>query len=102
VVLKALAFRGRGENKDAYDLYYVIRNFGESVEDVAARLRPLLADDGAQRAMQILQGDFLDHGGVGARRVAEFLGGAPNDEMQADVVGYVQQLLRSLGVLPRR
>ena len=27
VVLKALAFKGRGENKDAYDLYYLVRNF---------------------------------------------------------------------------
>jgi hypothetical protein len=27
VVLKALAFRNRGENKDAYDLYYHIRNY---------------------------------------------------------------------------
>ena len=28
VVLKSLAFDGRGENKDAYDPYYVIRNRG--------------------------------------------------------------------------
>jgi len=27
VVLKAFAFKGRGENKDAYDLYYLARNF---------------------------------------------------------------------------
>ena len=26
VVLKSLAFRLRGENKDAYDLYYLVRN----------------------------------------------------------------------------
>jgi len=44
VVLKALAFLGRGENKDAYDLYYLVRNFGESVDDVTACLRPLLSD----------------------------------------------------------
>ena len=44
VVLKALAFDRRGENKDAYDLYYLIRNYGSGVSDVAARLRPLLGD----------------------------------------------------------
>jgi predicted nucleotidyltransferase len=33
VVLKALAFRTRGENKDAYDLYYVIRNYDCQVVD---------------------------------------------------------------------
>lgn len=93
VVLKALAFLGRGENKDAYDLYYLVRNFGASVEDTASCLRPLLEDDEARRAVQVLRDDFLDHDGVGPRRVAEFLQGGPNDEIQADVVGFVQALL---------
>ncbi|MBI5527217.1 MAG: hypothetical protein HY897_12850 [Deltaproteobacteria bacterium] len=96
VVLKALAFLGRGENKDAYDLYYFIRNFGAGVEDVADCLRPLLGDDEAQRALQVLRDDFLEHDGVGPRRVAEFLQGGPDDEIQADVVGFVSELVRSL------
>jgi hypothetical protein len=93
VVLKALAFLGRGENKDAYDLYYLVRNFGAGVEDVAACLRPLLGDDEAQRALQVLRDDFVDHDGVGPRRVAEFLQGGPDDEIQADVVGFMKTLL---------
>jgi len=93
VVLKALAFRGRGENKDAYDLYYLVRNFGEGVEDVAACLRPLLNDDEAQRALHVLREDFLDHEAIGPRRVAEFLQGGPDAEIQADVVGFVEKLL---------
>ena len=31
VVLKALAFHIRGENKDAYDLFYLLRNHGRGV-----------------------------------------------------------------------
>ena len=92
-MLKALAFLGRGENKDAYDLYYLIRHCGGGVEDVAACLRPLIGDDEAQKALQILRDDFLDHHGVGPRRVAEFLHGGPDDEIQADVVGFVAALL---------
>jgi hypothetical protein len=38
VALKALAFDLRGENKDAYDLFYVLRNYGAGLEDVAACL----------------------------------------------------------------
>ncbi len=38
VVLKSLAFRSRGENKDAHDLYYLVRNYGTGIEDVASRL----------------------------------------------------------------
>ena len=93
VVLKALAFLGRGENKDAYDLYYLVRNYGSGVEDVAVCLRPLLGDEEAQSAVQVLRDDFLDHEGIGPRRVAEFLKGASDDEIQADVVGFVAALL---------
>ena len=94
VVLKALAFQLRGENKDAYDLYYLVRNYGNGVEDIAARLLPLLNDSTAQQAIDILTQDFQRHDGVGPRRVAEFLRGMPDDEIQADVVGFVGRLLR--------
>ena len=93
VVLKALAFRGRGENKDAYDLYYLVRNFGDGIGDVATCLRPLLDDQEAQRALQILRDDFLDYEALGPRRVAEFLQGGPDADIQADVVGFVKALL---------
>jgi hypothetical protein len=93
VVLKALAFDGRGENKDAYDLYYVIRNYGASVDDVVARIGPLLGDPETKTALDILRRDFLDPSSVGPRRVAEFVIGAPDADLQADVVGFVSQLL---------
>lgn len=97
VVLKALAFDLRGENKDAYDLFYVVRNFGAGVADVAACLVPLLDDAAAAEAVSILRRDFLAHNGVGPRRVAEFLSGAADDAVQADVVGFVTSLLQALG-----
>ena len=97
VVLKSLAFRLRGENKDAYDLYYLVRNYGTGVDDVASRLLPLLTDPEAEQAIDSLKQDFLTHDGVGPRRVAEFLLGAADDETQADVVGFVDQLLQRCG-----
>ncbi len=97
VVLKAFAFDGRGENKDAYDLYFVVRNYGAGVDDVAARLQPLLGDAEAQGALDILYRDFLDPESVGPRRVAEFLIGGADDAIQADVVGFVSQLLAKCG-----
>ncbi|WP_291319190.1 hypothetical protein [Desulfonatronospira sp.] len=95
-VLKALAFDGRGANKDAYDLYYVLRYYGDGTKDVADRLRPLITDDAAKRGLEILKRDFLMHNGLGPRRVAEFLMAGPNDEIQADVVGFVRELLKNL------
>lgn len=97
VVLKALAFHNRGENKDAYDLFYLLRNYGHGVEDVAARLQPLLKDECAQRALAHLREDFLDPEGVGSRRVADFLYARPDPEIQADTAGFVRSLLYACG-----
>jgi hypothetical protein len=93
VVLKALACHGRAENKDAYDLYYVVRNYGSGVAEIVARLRPLLDSPEARDAIKFLRADFLDLEGLGPRRVANFIGGVPDAVIQADVVGYVSQLL---------
>jgi hypothetical protein len=97
VVLKALAFAGRGENKDAYDLYYVVRNYGAGVHDVAAKLGPLLDDAEARSALAILKRDFTDPDAVGPARVAEFMSGTKDDALQADVAGFVGQLLAEVG-----
>jgi len=93
MILKALAFRIRGENKDAYDLFYLLRNYGSGVLDVAAQLRPLLPDASAAKALEYLQADFKDAESIGPRRVAEFLFGRPDATVQADAVGFVRDLL---------
>ncbi len=98
VVLKALAFQSRGENKDAYDLYYLVRYFGRGIEDVAVALRPLLVEAKARQAIEVLRSNFLDHDGTGPRRVAEFIQGRPDDDIQADVAGFVRRLLDQCGL----
>lgn len=94
VVLKSLAFHIRGENKDAYDLFYMLRNYGRGVSDITEELRPLLADTSASRAMEYLRGDFRNVDSIGPRRIAEFLYGRTDANTQADAVGFVGQLLR--------
>lgn len=79
VVLKALAFDRRGNNKDAYDLFYVIRNYGTGVEDVADALIPLLNEPEAGEALGILRRDFLEREAIGPRRAAEFQVGGRDD-----------------------
>jgi hypothetical protein len=96
VVLKALAFRGRGENKDAYDIHYVLRHFGESVEVVAERLKPLLDDSVAREAVGYLREDFAALDSIGPSRVAAFLGRSDDDAFKADVAGLVERLMRGL------
>ena len=93
VVLKALAFDQRGENKDAYDLYFVIRNYGRSIDDVCRCISPLLEEVETKKAFAILNRDFLEPDGIGPSRVAQFQYRGPNAHLQADVAGYVKELL---------
>ncbi|MGD9629238.1 MAG: hypothetical protein AB7V18_08335 [Pyrinomonadaceae bacterium] len=100
VVLKALTFRNRGENKDAYDLFYLIRNYGSGVEDVAERFRLLLPNDECETCLGILREDFAETDSVGVRRVAAFMlgEGMTDDALQAEVVGYIDSFLESVKV----
>lgn len=93
VVLKALAFRNRGDNKDAYDLYYVVRNFGTGVADVVSRLAPLLESKYARMALAHLEEDFATVDDIGPRRAAEFMVGGADDDIQADAVAFMGALL---------
>jgi len=98
LVLKALAFRNRGEGKDAFDLFYVVRNYGRDIDDLLNRLRPLLDDPNTHRAIEILRQDFLNIKGTGPIAVAEFLSKGPDEEIQADVVGFIYKLLSKGGL----
>lgn len=92
-VLKALAFDSRGENKDAYDLIYTLQNYENGVEDVFARLQPILNARSTQQALTILERDFAQVDSVGPLRVAEFLGDQQDDTIRADAAGAVRSLL---------
>ena len=92
-VLKALAFEGRGENKDAYDLVYMLQNYGNGVEDVFARLQPLLNAPFTQQMLAILERDFVGVDSVGILRVAQFLGDEQDATARADASGAVRSLL---------
>ena len=93
IVLKALAFHQRGENKDAYDLYFVIRNYGSGIDAVCECLGPLLQEAETKKAIEILTRDFVDPDTLGSSRVAQFQYNEPNLDLYADVAGYIRELL---------
>lgn len=94
VVLKALAFQSRGERKDAYDLHYVLRNYGDGPPTVAKAFRPLLDDPIAREALAILEADFTEPVIVGASRAAAFLAREEDAAYRADVAGDARQFVR--------
>ena len=101
IIIKSLTFAQRNLYKDAYDLFYVLKNYGNGVQDVVTRLAPLLhgAAEG-QRALRILRDDFADPNGDGAKAVPLFLYRHADDDLQADVAGYAYQLLAFFGMTP--
>jgi len=98
VIMKALAFRNRGENKDAYDIAYHVRNYGDGPRDVSAILSRLVAEPETLDTVRFLREDFESVDSLGPCRVAEFLHGARNDEAEADAWGAVRDLLDGLPV----
>ncbi|HRH40879.1 MAG TPA: hypothetical protein PKY82_04490 [Pyrinomonadaceae bacterium] len=95
VVLKAIAFANRGENKDAYDLFYTIRNYGASPDEVAERFVSLGENEYCSRALAILKENFLKIDHTGVRRAAEFLLGenADAEDLQTEVIGFMTRFV---------
>jgi hypothetical protein len=93
IALKALAFRDRGENKDAYDLFYVLRHFPDGIEAIAHRFASFRGEPEARQALAVLESDFATIDSPGPRRTAEFLRSGPDDELQADVRGLVMEFV---------
>lgn len=93
VAMKALAFRSRGENKDAYDLVYLLRNHAGGIEHVAAKLLAMVDDAEVTTALAHLDEDFDSIDSVGPRRAVEFLHDGHDDEGAADAWGLVRALL---------
>lgn len=99
VVLKAHAFRGRGEDKDAYDLVYMLLNYGEPpVAEVAARFASLADRPEAGEALAILAEDFASENHLGPMRRAAFLDDRADVSLRQDAFAVVQEFLRRVGI----
>lgn len=94
-VLKALAFGNRAANKDAYDLFYVWSGVG--IPEVAGSLAALRPSAYVDDALTVIARDFCTHDGLGPIATAQFIARRPDDNIQADVVGHAQGLLRAVG-----
>jgi hypothetical protein len=93
VALKAQAMRRRADNKDTYDLYYLLRNYGNGPEDVARRYVPLLNRPRALEALDFIREDLGSVQSIGAERLAMFLSNGTNHYLQAEVFALAKSFL---------
>jgi hypothetical protein len=98
VLLKALAGKKRGKDKDDYDLYYLLRNYDDSLTEVASFFSPYLRAQhpAAEEAVSTLQERFESNDSVGPIAVSEFVHGQRNEATEADAYAFVQDFLDAL------
>ena len=104
LAMKGYAIANRFKRKDAYDIYYSIRNFPDGMDALVEATRPLLDVPSARRGYCLIADKFRDVEDFGPTNVRRFveesdlLGDRTEDQWQQDAFGQVDAWLRELGL----
>lgn len=104
LAMKGHAVEGRYKQKDAYDIYYCIRNYPGGPEALAEACRPLLEHASGAAGYGFIAGKFDTVDGFGPTCVRRFvedtnvLGERSPEQWQQDAFGQVDVWLRALGL----
>ena len=104
LAMKGYAIANRRKQKDAYDIYYSIRNFPDGIDALVAATRPLLDFDTARTGYLHISGKFRRLDDFGPTSVRQFvdrpdvLGERTADQWQQDAFGQVDAWLSALGL----
>ena len=106
LAMKGYAIANRFKPKDAYDIYYSIRNFPDGMDALVEATRRLLDVPSARRGYCLIADKFRDVEDFGPTNVRRFvedsdlLGDRTADQWQQDAFGQVDAWLRELGLRP--
>ena len=104
LAMKGFAIQNRLKRKDAYDIYYCVRNYSGGIEALAKDCRPVLAEKAGEEGFGYISGKFDQADGFGPTSVRKFveetdlIGERTPDQWQQDAFGQVDALLRALGL----
>jgi hypothetical protein len=104
LAMKGFAIRDRHKQKDAYDIYYCVRNYPGGISALATDCAPLLALREGSEGYRAVADKFNDIEGYGPTSVRRFvedtqlLGERSPDQWQQDAFGQVDAWLRALGL----
>ncbi len=102
LVMKGYALVGRDKKKDAYDIYFSVRNYKGGPRTLADDCRKLIDDPGARKGYQHIADKFRHRDDFGPQTVRMFLeesdslGEMTPDQVQTDAFGQVSALLKAL------
>ncbi|MBL8255959.1 MAG: hypothetical protein JNJ62_05115 [Pseudoxanthomonas mexicana] len=104
LAMKGYAIEGRHKQKDAYDIYYCIRNYQGGVGALAEACRPVLERKSGEAGYRFIAGKFEAPESYGPTSVRLFveetavLGERTPEQWQQDAFGQVDAWLRALGL----
>ena len=104
LAMKGYAITKRLKRKDAYDIYYSIRNFPGGIDALAAETRLLLDVETARTGFLHISENFRHLDDFGPTSVRQFvdrpdmLGNRTADQWQQDAYGQVHAWLSALGL----
>ena len=104
LAMKGHAINGRDKPKDAYDIYYAVRNFPDGIDGLVEATRPLLETPSARSGYSFILEKFRDIDDFGPETVRRFvegsdaLGDRTADQWQQDAFGQVDAWLRGIGL----
>ena len=104
LVMKGYALIGRDKKKDAYDIYFSVRNFDGGPIALAEACKELLADESVTTGYRNIAGKFQHEDDFGPQTVKAFLaesdalGEMTAEQIQVDAFMQVRAWLRALGL----
>ncbi len=104
LAMKGFAIHGRHKQKDAYDIYYCVRNYPGGPGALAEVCKPLLEVKDGKTGFSRIAEKFDTIEGYGPTSVCKFveeghlLGERTADQWQQDAFGQVDVWLRALGL----
>jgi len=104
LAMKGYAINNRLKRKDAYDIYYSIRNFPGGIQALAEATGPLMEVESAREGFTLLAGKFESVDGFGPTCVRQFvenseaLGERTAEQWQQDAFGQVNAWLSAIGL----
>lgn len=104
LAMKGFAINNRDKPKDAYDIYYCVRNYPDGLDALAEATTPLLENEKAVEGYTYISNKFEELEGYGPTCVRRFLENSENigdqtpDQVQQDAFGQVNAWLKALGM----
>lgn len=102
LIMKAIALNDRLKQKDAYDIYYCLKQYSDRLEDLVNEFKPYLKNSLIQEGLQKLAKNFASEEHTGPKFVADFEEISDEEDrkqIERDAFERVNYLLLELGVV---